>query len=288
VLLHAHDTLFFSTDYLLRHVMERWAAAGVAVEVVRGTDRFVEADAVVPHLDLSVVPDIYRAYLDRCRVALNRAVVDISKSRISANLVRPGDDWEGAVIVKTDRNFGGIPEARLAAVAPVWSRVRDLPARAMARLRRALPGTVRWRGVASMRPRDYPVYSSLREVPSEIFANSKLVVERFLPEADGDLRFVRYCYVLGDRHLSIRLTARADVVKLHSAIAFEEVETPEELLGIRSEIGLDFGKLDFTLRDGRVVLLDVTRTPGMSTLAVSGFAERAASHLAEGLSVYLG
>ena len=74
----------------------------------------------------------YGAVLDAHPRVVNRQVRDSSKRRVSRNLVRPGDGWEGPVIVKTDRNHGGLPEADTA------SALRGLFARAVPRLRRIL------------------------------------------------------------------------------------------------------------------------------------------------------
>ena len=39
--------------------------------------------------------------------------MDISKSKISANILRRDDSHSGPVIIKTDLNSGGLPEKRL-------------------------------------------------------------------------------------------------------------------------------------------------------------------------------
>ena len=50
---------------------------------------------------------------------VNRRVTDISKRRISTNLVGPHDTYSGPVILKTDRNFGGLPQMQVTRV-PDW------------------------------------------------------------------------------------------------------------------------------------------------------------------------
>ena len=125
ILLHEADDFYQKTRYLLRTIVDIWTAQGHAVELVGGPDRFVPADVVIPHLDLTVTPERYRALLDRYPVVVNRHLLDIAKSRISAQLVNRRDPWRGPVIVKTDRNYGGKPEARLGSppsVAPQPTR----------------------------------------------------------------------------------------------------------------------------------------------------------------------
>jgi len=62
--------------------------------------------------------------LPRARGALSaygeRAGRDIRKSAFSRNLVRPGDGWDGPVIVKSDLNCAGRPERLLR--EPAWVR----------------------------------------------------------------------------------------------------------------------------------------------------------------------
>ena len=57
----------------------------------------------------------YLEPLNACARVLNRKVTDISKRLISRYLVKSPEEHEGAVIVKSNLNFGGAPEARLLA-----------------------------------------------------------------------------------------------------------------------------------------------------------------------------
>ena len=91
---------------------DAWRAMGHDVAFVRGIARDVEADLVVPHVDLTVLPDDYVRWLARHPRVVNRAVVDISKRRISRLAVGPDDEVDGPVIVKSNRNYGGLPERR--------------------------------------------------------------------------------------------------------------------------------------------------------------------------------
>jgi len=62
---------------------------------------------------MTVTPEDYRHYLNNYSNVINRQLVDISKSRISGNLVGKNDPYSGPVIVKTNRNSGGLPEEGL-------------------------------------------------------------------------------------------------------------------------------------------------------------------------------
>lgn len=40
------------------------------------------------------------------------------------------------------------------------------------------------------------------------------------------------------------------------------VLVPDELIKLRQELGLDYGRIDFTIYDGKAVVLDVNKTIG--------------------------
>ena len=109
------------------------------------------------------------------------------KRAFSAHIVRPEDGYEGPVIVKTERNYGGRPEARFAARRSVW-------ARAVGHAKRKLP----WRLVHELPAEAYPIFASPREVPPGVWRNPNLLVQRLLCERHGDLYALRRWTFLGD------------------------------------------------------------------------------------------
>jgi hypothetical protein len=137
-----------------------------------------------------------------------------------------------------------------------------------------------------LRSEDYPVFPSLREVPEEVFHNGNLVVEKFLPEiTEGDY-CVRYYYFLGPAGVSLLFRSKDRVIKA-AADTVEEVSTPQELDEMREKLGFDYGKFDYVLRDGKVVLFDVNRTPATGALRPWGLAEEVARRLAGGIESQL-
>ena len=74
---------------------------------------FVEADLAVLHVDLTVVPAVYLNLARRYPRAINGNVVDISKRHMTAQEVKRGHLYGGPVIVKTNRNSGGVQERLL-------------------------------------------------------------------------------------------------------------------------------------------------------------------------------
>jgi len=253
--------------YMVYSLAERWQRAGHSIVVHRGTSAPPEGDLAVVNIDLTVIPPAYRSLYARYARVVNGRVLDVSKRRFSVDLLDRYSDWIGPVIVKTDANFGGKPEALLRSVAREIGVACDIP-----------EGPV---------VDGYPVFNSLRDVPEATWRTAGLVVERFLPERDSDGSYgSRHWVFFGDRDRSIRLRARTPVIKSGDAIAREEIPVPDELRALRERLGFDFGKFDYLLHGRRYVLLDVNRTPSLPAYADAEVAA-AQDHLAAGLESIL-
>lgn len=243
-----------SRRYFVRLLADQWRERGIEVRELRGPDRFEDADVAVQHVNLTVVPDEYVRLADRYPLVVNGRVVDISKSTISSNLVGPGDDHPGPVIVKTNSNFGGRPEAAL----------RDAGGRLTGMWQKLLE-RMPWRSgrlTATTRTlKRYPIFPSLGDVPAEVFANPHLVVEKFLPECRDGCYWLRKYLFLGDRHVGGISAARDPIVKTSNAVANDTIPVPDELHAMRARLGFDYGKFDYVVHAGRLVLLDANRTP---------------------------
>lgn len=256
---------------VISHLAEFWREDGCHVEFVFGVRNFVPADLAVLHVDLSVVPEEYIRFSRRYPVVVNGAVRDTRKSVISRNLVAPDDPYDGPVIVKSDLNFAGEPERRLRPFARLMRYVDDY-------LR---PDLLR-------EPAQYPIYGSVANVPQGCFGDPEVVVERFLPEREGDLYCVRLYEFLGDRSTCIRLAGRHPIVNGASCLNVEEVEPHPDIVALRSELGFDYGKFDYVVRDGGAVLLDANKTIGAGPLSAASPENLVRRrHRAEGIYFYL-
>jgi hypothetical protein len=294
ILVHKNDLTFASGQpgYLIELMMAEWERNGIDVQVARGGDHLLAADVLIPHLDVTVMPDDYLAFMRTYPLVVNARVHDTSKSQISTNLVGRGDDYAGAVIVKTDRNYGGLPEANLSANSNlgrlnIASALRKIAVRAL----RKLTGTSPWKYVECMTPGEYPIFPSLGDVPVGVFKNRGLVVEKYIPEVDGDDYLLRYYYFFGDRETCLLLRSKERVVKFSNAFQIEEVAVHPDLRQIRSQLGFDYGKFDYFVHDGKVVVFDVNKTPGHTAGHAGGRYEqlygRMVSYLAEGIGSVL-
>lgn len=280
VLLHEDDAAFGTNNYAIAAIMKHWQAKGLAVEIVRGTARFVPGDVVIPHVDLTVTPPEYREFLKQYPVVINEDVVDISKSRISGQLVARDDDYGGPVIVKADRNYGGLPEKRLSDLRRPPSFPVRLARRVMRKLQRQAIDLTPWRHIQYLEPRRYSVFPSLQAVPGGVFKNRNLIVERFLPEFEDGYHCLRSWFFFGDKGTRTLLRSRKQVVKLANSIQVEGSPAPPELRPIREQLGFDYGKFDYVVHEGKAVLLDVNRTPA---IAQSPLGREVTRLLAEGI-----
>ena len=256
ILLHEHTT---RQRYLIFHLGEEWRKQGLEVSCVYGVKERPEADLLIPHVDLTRTPPEYLEFIRSYPNAVNRDVTDLSKRRISAHLLRGDEDYRGPVIVKTDNNSGGAPEELLFRRRhPLLAWLRR---RAVSVMEHAPGQRFAWR----KRLRDYPIYNSLSEIPAGVFRNRALVVEKFLPEREGDRYFLRNYVCLGDHSQSVRIADSKTYVKRPSARQVDEgLEVPEEVLSLRRQLGMDYGKIDYTINEGQVVIMDVNRTPAWS------------------------
>lgn len=272
IVCHERDTAL-ADHYTLHGLATRWRQRGFDVRVQCGWRERPPADLVIPHIDVTQIPAAAQAMLAHYPRVLNRALVDISKRRISGNLLAPGDDWRGPVIIKTDANHAGVPdETRKRRRRPLWHRLRRIPAPPL-----VLPPPPGQR---------YRVLAGLSQVTPDIWSDPGLVVEKFLPERDGDHYVVRQWWLLGSRVVERRQVATTPIAVSQSVVARENamIDPPPELIALRSRFGIDYGKIDFVRHQGRVEVFDIATTPtGRSMLA----REREMVHLAEGIDAFL-
>src|SRR2546421_3513047 len=238
ILVHEHDN-FERTAYFLREIAAIWRESKIRISVSRGVSRFENADLAILHVDLTVIPPEYLALARRYPIALNARVADISKRLISRHLVSRGDGYDGPVIVKTNRNWGGIKEGHLAAKG-------------------LMPQSY------VCEPGKYPIFLSPAKVPPAFWDAPELIVERFISEQRDGMFCLRTWVFLGDRETNSLSYAKEPIIKSSNVIRREVVpDVPDELRRTRHEMGFDFGKFDYAIVNGKVVLYDVNRTPSL-------------------------
>jgi hypothetical protein len=233
------------------HLAKIWRESGLDVAFAFGVREVPEADLAIVHVDLSVVPEPYAKLAHRYPIVLNGRILDIRKSVQSPNLVRPGDGYERPVIVKTDLNSAGHPERRAA------SRAAGMLGRLAARA--GWPTGPHWR-----RRHDYRIFESPLEVPDSLWRDSAFVVEKFLPE-ETPIGFAAHsCFVLGSQYVCERSESPNPIVRDANAGRIENVPPHPSIVDHCASLRLDYGKIDYTVSEGRCVVLDVNKTVGAS------------------------
>jgi hypothetical protein len=287
VVVHRHAR-FDQRLYWLQAISACWAEDGIRVSVIDDPKTHIDADLAILHVDLTVIPREYLACVRRCAVTVNGAVSDISKRAISPHLLRRDDRYDGPVIVKTDRNCAGDPEALLAKNG--WkARERGAVIRsALEHFKEKHIRARRRRRYGSKRAfLDYPVFTSMSEVPEAVWSDRDLVVERFLPERIKGRYCVRTWLFFGDQDRHAIFYSHDPVIKSHNIVDYERLgAVPEELRQMRRTLKFDFGKFDYTMVDGRPVLFDANRTPTIGDFPKERYLPIAQS-LASGIGTFL-
>lgn len=260
------DDRFWNQPRLIRLLIPRWEAMGLRVTVVTDPASPCEADVAVLHVSLSVIPDDYRPLVARCPRVVNGGVLDIRRRAFSRLLVDRDGPFTGPVLVKTDWNAGGLRELRgrvLGSRFGGWARGVGPTRRPWGWLAR-LAATRSWRK-RSVLPMDaYPIFERHKAVPEGVWENPNLVVERFVAERDGPRYVCRHWLFFGSREITRRTVSLQPIVKFHGTMERTDLPVPEELRRTREKLGFDYGKFDYGIVDGEVVLYDVNRTPGAS------------------------
>ena len=210
------------------------------------------ADLAFSHIDMTATDEDYARLFDAYPLTINGNVLDISKSTFSGQILRRGDSWDGPVIVKTDRNFGGMREMQARYLAGDPDAIVDLQRP--------------WRRVEFLS--EYPAFASIADVPLGVWRNPNLVVEKFLPEPFGQDQYILRVWVFfGDREIYYQCVSNEPIIKSHNTLRREGLDSadiPAALRETRRKLGFDYGKFDFGIVGGEVVLYDVNRTPGAS------------------------
>ncbi len=256
LIFHRNERIKSLPRFAVWHLAEIWREWNIKVILLFGTQKFVPADLALLHVDLTAVPDEYLDFAQRYPVVLNAKVKNIRKSTFSGNKVKPGDGYEGKVIVKSELNYGGEPERKL--LGTPWSR---FALRVTSRLPWLLPRTKGSR-LLFRSPGDYRIYDNCRSVPADWFQRDDMLIEKFLPEIQDGLYCLRSYHFLGDRGGCVLRKSAHPIVNAATKLLREDVDPDPGIVRLTKSMQFDFGKFDYVLHKGRALLLDANKTPG--------------------------
>ena len=252
-----------SIQYIVDIMAQKWRTSGHRVINHAGTRNLPCADVLFLHVDKTIVPVEYKNCASRFPVAINAKVLDISRKHYSTVKLKKDDEYDGPVIVKTDKNYGGIPEHRSVSKPPFIARLLLTPFQLNAGRR----VTKSWSRLSSLDPLEYPIFNNSGEVPLGVWNNNNLIVEKFVPEREDDLFFVRYWTFFGDKNLTGRYGCPHPIVKFRRCVTeITPVDIPEELISWRKKLSMDYGRFDYVMYEGKPILLDVNKTQSAGQL----------------------
>ncbi|HMW01266.1 MAG TPA: hypothetical protein PLL06_18945 [Acidobacteriota bacterium] len=272
-----------SSTYMIDELAEIWREEGLEVIELYGLDRFVPADIVILHIDLSVVPPEYLEFTRQYPVALNTRLTDIRKVTISQNLIKPGDPYGGPVIVKSNLNYAGAPERKLKEAqlrqSPFW--LKRLQHRIFPFLKK-LP--------VFQSNLEYQIFDRVEDVPNSLFNHPDVVVEKFFQCRHEEFYCIHNLYIFGNLRTGIRLAGHHPIVNGRTYQRIDFIDPDSEVLEQLADIPLDYGKIDYVFHDGKVVIIDINKTIGDSRKVFQRTPEliRFYKKLAAGIHVYLG
>jgi hypothetical protein len=225
--------------YQLDAILLAGRAQGLRWVFTDPNQKFQPADAALLHVDMSLIG---QDYLDLAAIypkAINGTVADIRKRHVSRSLVDQTSDWPGPVLVKSDLNCQGMPEAFLARqTARAAGRPPPVPTMS-----------------------DYQLFDSIAAVPDPIWTDPARVVERYLPEKRGAHNVLRVWSFMGDYERCTWYSAPETIVKGRNIVDFGPSEVPDQIRAERARLGFDYGKFDFAIGPEGPVLYDANRTP---------------------------
>lgn len=274
--------------YRIWQCADIWRREGMDVRLVSGPVVPRDADIVIPHVDLTQLPDAYRPLLEAPGQVLNRSMADVRRRRVSRILVAEDDGYDGPVIVKTNNNCGSHPERAVLHGQSIAARLlAALGGAARAAGRMLAAGSVHRLTYASALPtRAYAVFDSKRHLPRGVFRNPDLVVEKFLPETDGRYYYLRSYSFLGEEGLAVRSRSLQPVVVGRTGSELEYVPVDGQILEARRAMGFDYGKIDYLMHDGKAVIIDLNPTPTFGAVYTREFQIGISERMARGLSQF--
>jgi hypothetical protein len=201
------------------------------------------------HVDLTDVPDDFRAAARRYDRCVNRNAVSIRRTLYSRARVSARDDYTGPVISKSVLNSRGMPEWR-------YDKRRSLLARAG-----QLAGKIVVPGYKQRKCPEYVVYESIRDVPRPIWNDPGMIVERFLP---GSMRLPITKYRFNffyEVEMNHRASYNSVLCDPETMSGFDVVpDVPAAIRNLRADLQLDYGAIDYFMVGDKAIPIDVNKT----------------------------
>jgi len=280
ILHHEFDNLGSIGAYAINALADIWRKDGHTVINLFGIRKFIPADLIIVHVDLSVVPAEYITFAERYPIVLNGKAQDIRKSSFSRYLLQKDDPYTGPVFIKSNTNSAGMSESRLRKFSLFGFSTGQYTAKVLNILQYSFASNT------IHRASDYLVVGSLQEVSPKWFKRKNIVIQKFCPEFEDGLYHTRFYNFLGDHGDCMRISSREPVVNIRSSVSVERSNVHPKIEKMRRDLQFDYGKFDYVIHEGEPVLLDINKTTGTSTKLASPELKKLLRHRASGLYSY--
>jgi hypothetical protein len=273
-------TGFKRSSYLLNYLAIEWARNGYSI-TLSGPKNPPNADLGILHVDMTVVS---QDFLDACSaypVLLNGQFTDNSKRLISKHVISPDCNYSGAVIIKTNANYGGLHELRAKYPAGYPDELVAMHPNNSA---------TQWSLVQHIPTESYIVLESIDAVHEEVWTNPYLVVEKFTPEIDADgLYCMRACLFFGDEEVGLLVKSRSKIIKGRDVIDLQFISgiAPTEVQQFKKDHHMEFGRIDYVIHRGEVVIFDANKTASLSQTSINELSNVLIKPLSQGISNYV-
>ncbi len=255
-ILHSKRAQPGARHHMVMMIADFLTEMGVEIVHLHGTERFEPADAVFVHVDLSVVPEAYLSFAQRYPKQINAQARDIRKRAFADGLLESGDVYPAPVIVKSNLNYGGLPE----------QNERSLLERASQKVRGLLSGSTPTRVLAK---EDYKIYPKLADVPAQYF-DSDHIVQKLILEKRGEMNLLREYFFLGDCAFENIESSAEVIITEDDHVSCLPFAPHPRLLEIRKRLHLDYGKIDYVMTQSGPFVFDVNKTIGLGEFGNNG------------------
>lgn len=245
-----HKKLFYAqSEYCIHRVLRHLRQQGFVCRVLDRFDADDTGRVAMLHADLTQIPDWCRDIHKYYEVCINGRATTISRLLFSRVTLEPDTEYEGPVITKSIYNSRGLPELRYREATHLPSRIKGWIGR-------------RFRSNYNARQcPPYRVFASPSKVPKRIWEDPTRIVEEFIPGTlQTPITTFRYQFFF-DEFCNERMTCDSLIARDETFIenAFLD-DVADELLTARREFNVDFGAIDYLMRDGKPVIIDINKT----------------------------
>ncbi len=230
------------TTYMIFQLAEILRKRGHVVTFHQGPENVPEGDVLFYHLDCSVVPAAYLEIAKDFPVTINADAVSIRRDNYSQLVLSRSDDWQGQVIVKTILNNLGKPEFRHNLQAEAAGKPKPHP------------------DIVTID--EYQIYDHMNDVPSFLWSDPDFIVERFVPEQVEGGYAIRSYVFCGDYGRCAQFVSSTSSIKGARITDVRPSEIPQEFFAIREALGIQYGKFDYVIYDGKPHLFDANKSLG--------------------------